>query len=222
MERRELERNPSRRMIHRGRSMAQGDIWVVDSPEGPLAIKDISRQPWLWRALIGRRSLDREDRMLRRLQGLPGIPRYGGRIDADALCMEFLKADRLPHRKDSALTLDFFAQLKDTVHKMHQRGVAHGDLRRKNILVCENQKPYLIDFTTGVFLHTGIRPVKRVMFRLISHVDTINILKIQRGYFPRSLTLAELRLMDRQPLLLQAGQFLRKRLYRPIKRFWKR
>lgn len=209
-------------MLHRGRSMAQGDIWLVDRPEGTLVIKDISRQPWIWRILLGRRSLDREDRMLRRLQSLPGIPKYFGRIDADAICMEYLQADRLPHRKDSTLNLAFFEQLKSTVKKMHERGVAHGDLRRKNILVCENQRPYIIDFTTAVFLHTGIRPAKRVMYGLVSHVDKINILKIQKGYFPHSLTLAELRLMDRQPRLLQAGQFIRKRIYRPFKRLWKR
>ncbi|GAB4311975.1 MAG: hypothetical protein Kow0059_02210 [Candidatus Sumerlaeia bacterium] len=221
--RRELNAHPARKLIHRGRSLAQGDIWLVPWPTGPLAVKDIGSRPLWWRRLAGRRALAHEARILKRLQGMAGVPRYFGMIDRDALAMEWMEGGRLPHRRHNDLTVEFFTRLKAIVREMHQRGVAHGDLRRKNILAGPDGRPCILDYTTSACVHTGlIRPLKRLIFRHMVLVDWFNILKIQSGYRPESLTPDEKRLLERPPLLLRLGRWIRQNIYRPFKRLRER
>ena len=112
-----------------------GDV-VVKQPHrgGPLGA--------VWRSL-----LRREHAVYQRLDGIVGIPRSFGLV-GDGLALEYVAGPSLREQEaELADREEFFAKLLKTVRAMHEAGIAHGDLKRKNnIIVGDGEQPYLIDF----------------------------------------------------------------------------
>jgi hypothetical protein len=110
----------------------------------------------------------------------------------------------------------FFTQLKALVQRMHNCGIAHGDLRRKNVLRTKDNEPYLVDFATAICCRGPFRALLKPLFRMLCRADRFAVLKLQRSYHPSSLGDDEIRLLSHVPWYLAAGRFLRKRLYRRL------
>ncbi|WP_423822631.1 hypothetical protein V5738_01510 [Salinisphaera sp. SPP-AMP-43] len=90
----------------------------------------------------------REATALNALDGLTGVPRVYRRVDARGLLIEHCPATVWPQARagDAA-----YARLEALVQAMHDRGIAHGDLRGGgNILVDEQDQPYLVDFVSRI------------------------------------------------------------------------
>ena len=136
------------------RNWTKADIYRV--PENPaVLIKDYGRRHLLVR-IIGKFSLDNEERALLRLTGLRGIPAFHARLGPYALAMEFVDARPLPEANDSAgIPPDFADRLEELFAAMETRGVLHADPHYRNILCGRDGQPYLIDFSwayvTGTF-----------------------------------------------------------------------
>src|SRR5262245_23908600 len=79
--------------LHRG-SWTKADLYVVATDRGPVVIKDFSRKsaPVRW---IGRLQVARECATYRVLEGVEGIARWLGRVDAHALALERLEGEPL-------------------------------------------------------------------------------------------------------------------------------
>jgi predicted Ser/Thr protein kinase len=213
--------------LHQGRSLVQADVCGYEIEGKRIVVKDFKRRPWLIRRWWGRWVLRREWERLERLQGIAGIPRLIGWIDEDAFAMEWLEAKRLPAAKrDSALEPIFFERLAQLVARMHERGIGHGDLRRKNVLVGVGQQPYLVDFATAFRLGTSRH--SRRLFERYRRIDDLKVTKLKHYYCPGSLTDEERARLVSRPLLLRVGQFMRSKIYRPFlkprrwRRRWKR
>src|SRR6185312_16486393 len=76
----------------------------------------------------------------------------------------------------------FFAKLKSTVDAMHEAGIAHGDLKRKNnIIVGAGEQPYLIDF--GIACRRDARDGlwNRWVFATFRQMDLNAWLKLKYG-----------------------------------------
>jgi hypothetical protein len=201
--------------MHCGRRVVQPDVCGYEVGGRRFVVKDFGPRPWLVRRWWGRWVLRREWRRLERLRDIDGVPRLLGWIDADAFAMEWLDADRLPRQKDHTLAPLFFERLERLVDAVHARGISHGDLRRKNILVDRQQRPYLIDFATAFYVGASAR--SRRLFDRVCEVDRLTVLKLKAYYCPDSLTDDERLCLEHQPWTLRAGRFLRKRVYRPLK-----
>lgn len=135
---------------------------------------------WLGRAL-GRR----EAAVLQRLAGLEGIPQHAGEVRIDgkpapyATAHHYIEGHPLAdgERVDDA----FFPTLVQLLQKVHERGVAHVDLnKRENILVGDDGKPHLIDYQ----IHFALSPrwpgnslPFRLMLRLLQRSDDYHLLK---------------------------------------------
>lgn len=205
--------------IHEARSAGQADVYELIAPWQGFLLKDFSPRPWWARALITRRALAREAAALDALGDLEGVPRLAARLDADAVVVERLDAERLPHRRDNFLTPEFFDRLQDLLAQVHARGWAHGDLRRKNILVCRDSlRPFLIDFATAWHGGPGAGPIGRFVFRRLAAVDRVTVAKLKGAYLPDALSQADRATLASAPWHLRAGRFVRKRLYRPFKK----
>ena len=110
------------------------------------------------------RTLLREFAAYRRMEGLAGIPRCYGMIDARYLVIEFIRGT--PYREARWSDRDrWFAEFLRVIRSFHERGVSHGDLKSKtNILVTEDEKPCVIDFGTAFLHKPGFHPVNNWFF----------------------------------------------------------
>jgi len=134
----------------------QASIYLYRGPAGDFVIKKALGS--LLRRRFSEASIRREEHVYRRLNGVPGIPKCFGLLDDRYLVLEYIPGDsyrtlenRLENRER------FFSSLLGTLNGMHQAGVAHGDLKRKdNILVGPNEEPFVIDFGIAVMAeHRG-------------------------------------------------------------------
>ena len=90
----------------------------------------------------------REVLLLGQLQGVEGVPLLHGAWGATGLLHEYVPGHVLRHKE--RMPVLFFERLERLVLDVHARGVACGDLsRRDNILVREDGAPCLFDFQIG-------------------------------------------------------------------------
>ena len=145
----------------------QASIRIYQGPAGAFAIKEPSGS-WL-RGTISRVAVRREADVYRRLQGIPGIPTCFGFLNDRYLVLEHVPGDTLQALQDQlANREEFFKKLLETLRTMHDAGVAHGDLKRKqNILVGPGEQPYVIDFGIAVVAHNR----RGFLFNLVRQVD---------------------------------------------------
>ena len=160
----------------------------VTLPDGTrCVVKDFLPCPAFWRWTYARYVLAREAAAYGRLDGVPGIPRLLGRLDAWALVLEWVPGKDLgKFRKDAfgPATLD---RLAATVEEMHRRGVVHLDLRqRRNVLVDDAGVPRLIDFSSALCLRPGGWRLRR-----LAAVDRSGVLKFRKRFLPNTLTDAD-------------------------------
>lgn len=133
------------------------DTWAATaryhSATGDIVCKFNRTQPvmGLPTAWIGRRLAERERRALRLLADIRGIPAESGPVYVDgkhwpnAVAHEFI-AGR-PLEQWEWVPDGFFPELQQMLRTMHARHMAYVDLhKRENILIGDDQRPYLIDF----------------------------------------------------------------------------
>lgn len=198
------------------------DVVLLTAPDGVrFVMKDWATRPFLFRSTWCRLAASREIKVYQKLRGMKGVPQLICTLGSHGFVMEWLDARTLPITKmRDLLGLDFFDRLTEIVHEMHSRGVAHGDLRRRNILRGLDGLPKLIDFETAV--HANNTPEGGWLFRAISGIDDITVVKIRARYFPDSVTSEERLLLDEVPWHLAWGRFLRKKVYTPFTKKGKR
>lgn len=207
--------------VHRAANSGQADLYAMTGDWEGWLLKDVSGRPLPWRLLFLRRSLRREHEALSANASLEGLPEAAAeRVDADAFLLRRLEARPLPRSgKDGAPGVDFFERLEAIVKALHGRGWAHGDLRRKNILIDEARGwPWLIDFGTAFHAPAGSGPMRRRLFEHWRRTDLVMLAKIKRSYLGEAgLSEAERRRLAEIPWYLRVGRFLRKKVYRPLK-----
>jgi predicted Ser/Thr protein kinase len=134
-----------------------------------LAIKMPKGRGLAWAAR--RVSLEREYSTYQRLAGLAGFPRCLGFVDRTWLVLEYVEA--IPFRQARLIDRElFFQRLLTSIQAMHARGVAHGDLKRKdNLLVIEPDQPVILDLGTAALSRAGFHPIRNRLFRYICQTD---------------------------------------------------
>jgi RIO-like serine/threonine protein kinase len=122
-------------------------------------------------AYVRRRMLQHEYAVYGRLSRLPGPPVCHGFLNKRFLVLEFI--DGVPIQDARLTDRDFFFDtLLRQIKNMHQAGVAHGDLKKKdNILVVDGRHPVLLDFGVAVIRKSGLLPVNRYLFSLFQNFD---------------------------------------------------
>lgn len=165
--------------------------WTLTREGVPLLVKDVRYSPSPYRFTVGRLLLGVEERMYRRLEGLPFVPRFFGRLDEDALVLERVDARPLNLVSPEDLDPAFYDRLGECVDRMHERGVVHLDIRhRGNILVTRDGRPVLIDFANSLYL--GGNPVSRkILVPLLGQIDHSGVLKYKMRDFPDRMTEAD-------------------------------
>jgi serine/threonine protein kinase len=186
----------------------QASIDLYEGPFGSVAVKHAHGAALFRR--FREAAIRREYNVYQHLVDVPGVPRCLGLIDERYLVLEHLSGDTL--RKHESTLADrerFFEKLLITVHGMHEAGVAHGDLKRKdNIFVGPNESPYVIDFGTACLRYDGRSWWNKLIFNWLAQADYNAWIKLkyQRRFDKLSPADAELY----RPLVLErAARLLR-------------
>jgi len=125
-------------------------LLVVEIEGLRAVVKDYRPCGWLLRTVFGPLLIRREDAIYRCLEGCPGVPRSLGRVDRQALAVEYIAGRNAGEYADGTLPPEFFEHLQEVVDAIHARGVVHCDLKnRRNIVVAEGYQPYLVDFSAA-------------------------------------------------------------------------
>jgi len=144
--------------------------------------KDYRDAPFLSR-LYGKISLHWEAVALKRLKGIEGVPVYLGRPKSHLLRMTRVPGIPLDKLKRGELSELCFHRLQSLVQQIHSRGVAHGDLHMRNILIHED-KPCIVDFSTA-YVRGRLPLLDKNFFRIIKLLDLERLYKIERHFFGR-------------------------------------
>ena len=150
----------------------QGRLFTIDIDQKTYLIKSANIENW-WSKSINKRSIKREYRVYKKLKDLNGIPKCYGLTDQGELVLEYIDGGSY---RDKQFELDgnhyFFDALLELITSMHNLGVAHGDLKRKdNLIVDQNLKPYLIDFGTAVINDDQSGTFKKIVFNFLRKTD---------------------------------------------------
>ncbi len=122
---------------------------------------------------FNQRTLNRELEIYKKLKGIDGIPNCFGMTWRGELILEYIEGQSYRDKQyELAGDQSFFQKLLDLILNIHNEGVAHGDLKRKdNILVNKDNEPFLIDFGTGISIDKSKGPIKRFIFRFLKSTD---------------------------------------------------
>ncbi len=155
----------------------QGLVYRLSTGDRELAVKAAAGRGPL--RAVNRHALKHEFRAYRRLEGLPGIPGCHGLVEDRFLVLDFI--DARPFR-DARTGPEFFDRLQQIIRAMHERGVAHGDLKRKaNLMVDPQGRPVLLDFGAATVLRPGRHPFNRRLFEFMRQTDLNAWVKLKYG-----------------------------------------
>ncbi len=180
------------------------DIFRVENEGKSYIVKDYAAKSWVFRVCVGAISIRREALAYRRLLGVQGIPQRAFRVDRYAIAVAHIPGRNAAQLQPGELTPDFFKQLREIIDRVHEQEIVLCDLRNiKNILLGDDGKPYLIDFSTAFRKGARWNVLKNGLYHLFFQDDLLGIAKLKKHGAPHLLLKAE-------RLALEKGVFLQK------------
>ena len=195
-------------------------IRVVEERGVRAVVKDFSTGRFLFRNTAGRFLVWRESRAYRRLADLDGIPRLYRVIDGLAMVLEEVPGKSLEELEDTGTVPEaFFDALEELVARVHERGVAHCDLKRApNTLVGEDGRPYIIDWAASIsFREFAWFPANRIYRRFLRD-DQMAVIKMKLRHVPAAVTREEKIRYRYRGVMEKRIRKIRDRLRRALKR----
>jgi tRNA A-37 threonylcarbamoyl transferase component Bud32 len=196
-----------RRRIHEGRNRTKAVVDLVEIAGRAIVVKDLLPRPWPIRRFLGPWQLDREERAYRALAGVPGTPAFLGRLDRQAIALEYVPGRTLASVRPGELKAEFFDRLDGLLAAIHARGVAHGDLHRHDVLAGPGDEPCLVDFSTSVTLSPVSGRMARLLFRQLCRADVRSAVKLRRRLLPGSGAA-----VPERPVLYRLGRWAKRTL----------
>lgn len=115
--------------------------------------------------------LRHEYRIYQQLQGMQAVPICYGMAQDQFLVIEFIEGHTIRQNRPETDS-DYYVKLLAAIKEMHQRKVAHFDLKRQeNLLVDNNNDPKIIDFGVSVLRKDGLHWFNQYLFKLASQFD---------------------------------------------------
>ena len=167
------------------------DVYACEWCGERIVVKDYAPKGRLTRWVMGWPLIAHEGRILQRLQGVRGVPRFRGRPDRFALAMSAM--DGVPFhsrlgRKYACDHRNSVSVLAGIVEDMHARGVVHLDLQHKgNILVTPRGQPRLVDFASTLRFAPSSR-LGRLLTSCLGCADRLALIKCKRNVAPKTLS----------------------------------
>jgi protein-S-isoprenylcysteine O-methyltransferase Ste14/predicted Ser/Thr protein kinase len=169
-------------LLSGGRNFTKARVYAVAWNGATAVVKSVSHQPLWLRWLAGRRWLEHEERAYRRLGGVPGVPRLLGRPEPDSLVCERIEGRRLDEHARGSLPPALFDSLAQVLDQAHARGVAHGDLHRRDVIVRADGTPWVLDWATSLTRDGRGGALRNALFRRWVEFDGRAIEKLRARY----------------------------------------
>jgi RIO-like serine/threonine protein kinase len=174
---------PPRTLLSAG-GWCNANVFVAERAGRRWVVKDFLHCPapvrHTWAVWTARREL----RVLRRLEGIPGVPSGAFPIDRHAFGYEFVEGRALKFVDRRSVPSAYFEALEQLVIRIHDCGIAHLDLRnRHNILVTADWKPAVVDFES----HVRLDRIPRGMCSFVKRIDLSGVYKYWAKIHPESL-----------------------------------
>jgi serine/threonine protein kinase len=121
--------------------------------------------------LVRRAMLRNEHRAYSKLSEVRGVPRCYGLLHGRYLVLECV--DGVPIRRARIADRGmFFETLLNLIKELHEAGVAHGDLKKKdNVLVVKGQIPCVVDFGMAIVRKSGFAPLNHFLYDVARQFD---------------------------------------------------
>lgn len=152
-------------------------------------LKDYTQSdPW-FRRVAGPLLAYREARALRLLKGLPGVPQLINTLGWHAVLMDYIEGPTTKELKNSGqVDPEVFKRIYKLVDDIHERGVAHCDLRSGgNTIITASGQPYFVDFVAYVARSNWNLPWRWV-FNKFCIADQIAVARMKKRLLPDELT----------------------------------
>jgi RIO-like serine/threonine protein kinase len=165
-------------------------IWILEQDGVKAIVKDFCFNGFLFRNTIGRFLVWREKKAYERLKGLKGVPILYRAIDGLALVIEAIPGNNIEAMETVAkLSDNFFEDLRVLVDNIHERGLAHCDLKRApNIILGDDGKPYIVDWAASISKREfGFFPLY-LIYEMFIQDDLNAIIKIRLKHHPENVT----------------------------------
>lgn len=167
---------------------------------------------WLARMLARR-----EQKTLRLLATIPGIPRAFGESPRGVFYRSFIPGEQLDSFE--ALESEYFDRLFALMRSMHEAGVAHNDLAKEaNILVTPERRPALVDFQLACRMPAPRAWLREKFFAMLCREDRRHLLKQKAVHRPDLLIEEELRAIARKSLPAKIWWHTGRKLYHGLTR----
>jgi len=152
--------------------------------------KDYARTPGWFGRIVAPVLLWREASALKALAGVAGIPAIYRQPDRRGILIEYLPAKPWP--QSSGVPDGAYAQLDTLVQVMHERGIAHCDLRAGgNMLVDDDGRPYLVDFVARMRRGQAWNLPWNWLFRQFAAADRAALVKLRVRHAPHLASAAD-------------------------------
>jgi hypothetical protein len=170
------------------------EVVLVQLGDETAVLKDYAFTDTWYRRFVAGFASRRELRALHRLQGIPGVPKVLRVLGSDAFLMEYLsgriaRGYRYRDNPPELIPEVFFPAAENLLNAMHDRGIAHCDLRsRGNLLVTPEATPVALDFVAHY--HRGARwnILDRWLFNRFCDADYTALARLKLRHAPHLLT----------------------------------
>ena len=179
------------------------EVMLIEVGGERAVLKDFSRSdPWFGR-LIGPLATFREARALRLLEGVPGVPRLIRHINRRAILMQHIDGVPAKQTPKGVVGPEVFERLYGLVEAMHQRGVAHCDLRSGGNTIIDNQgQPYFVDYVSHCVRGRRWNLFLRWAFGKFCEADRVAVARLKKRLAPDLLTGEEQQGLERDRTML--------------------
>ena len=167
----------------------RADVLLLEHQGKRAVLKDYTHSSRGFARLVAPYLVKKETRALDLLRDADGVPRHYCNVNRHAFVMEYLEARRIRDVLDSLDIEEFVTKVENLVKDLHDRGVAHGDLRNAtNIMVRRDNEPVIVDF--GSAFHRGhpLNPVSLWLFCMCKRIDRGALAKLKKKYAPALLS----------------------------------
>ncbi|MCP3978304.1 MAG: hypothetical protein GY716_03090 [bacterium] len=180
-----------------GRNQTKADILVYSVDGLEIAIKDYTSRPWFIRNTLGRLLIRRESAVYRAAGGAEGLPRFLGRLGPFALATERIPGRMLREFADHTVDAEILDRLEAILRRLHELGVALGDLTHRDVLVGDDGAVHVVDLAMSWIGGPGSGRLRQAVFVRFVEKDLFALVRLRDRFVRPSDPAADERVTDR-------------------------